>query len=74
MYEEILAVVACKLMWQNKWAYQRISNNPCPCINAELLLVFRMNYIMWTLLCPLALAENIADAISTELCPICKEH
>jgi hypothetical protein len=39
MYEEISEVVACKPMWQNLRAYQTITNNPCPHINAELLLV-----------------------------------
>jgi hypothetical protein len=32
-------VVACKQMWQIMRAYQTICNNPCPHINAELLLV-----------------------------------
>jgi hypothetical protein len=32
-------VVACKPMWQNLRAYQPVTNNPCPHINAELLLV-----------------------------------
>jgi hypothetical protein len=32
-------VVACKPMWQNRRAYQRITNNPCPHIHDELLLV-----------------------------------
>jgi hypothetical protein len=27
------------LMWQNMRAYQTITNNPCPHINAQLLLV-----------------------------------
>jgi hypothetical protein len=39
MLEEISAVVACTPMWQNTRAYQTITNNPCPQINAELLLV-----------------------------------
>jgi hypothetical protein len=39
MSEEISVVVSCKPMWQNIRAYQIINNNPCPHINAELLLV-----------------------------------
>jgi hypothetical protein len=37
--EEISLVGACKQMWQNMRAYQTITNNLCPHINAELLLV-----------------------------------
>jgi hypothetical protein len=60
--------------WCGKICGPTSHQDPCPHINAELLLVSRMNYTMWTLLCPLVLAVNIADAISTELCPISKEH
>jgi hypothetical protein len=45
----------------------------CPHINAELLLVSRMDYTMRILLCPLVLVENI-DAVPTETCLVCKEH
>jgi hypothetical protein len=38
---EISVVVACKPMWQNTRAYQIITDNLCPHINAELLLVLR---------------------------------
>jgi hypothetical protein len=51
-----------------------ITKNPCPRINAELLLVFRMDYTMTILLCPLVLIVNTDDAISKETCFICKEH
>jgi hypothetical protein len=61
-------------MWQNMRAYQTITNSPCPHINAELLLVYQMDYTMRILLCPLVLVVNIDDAISTETCLICKEH
>jgi hypothetical protein len=27
-------VVACKPMWQNMWAYQTVTNNSCPHVNA----------------------------------------
>jgi hypothetical protein len=49
-------------------AYQTTTNNPCPHINAELLLVSRMDYTMRILLCPLVLVVNIDDTISTETC------
>jgi hypothetical protein len=39
-------MVACMLTWQNKWVYKTITSNPCPHINAELLLVSTMDYIM----------------------------
>jgi hypothetical protein len=74
MQEEISAVVACQPMWQNMQAYQAITNNPCPHLNAELLLVSRMYYAMSILLCPLVLVVNIDNGVSTETCLICKEH
>jgi hypothetical protein len=61
-------------MWRNMRAYQTIASNPCSQINAEQLLVSRMDYTMIILLCPLVLVVNIDDAVSTETCPICKEH
>jgi hypothetical protein len=53
-------------MWQKIRAYQTITNNPCPHINAELLLVSRMDYTIRNLLCSLVLVVNIDDAVSTE--------
>jgi hypothetical protein len=50
-------------MWQNMGLP---IYNPCPHINAELLLVPRVDYTMRILLCPLVLVVNIEDAISTE--------
>jgi hypothetical protein len=38
-------MVACKPMWQNTRAYQKITNNPCPYINAEVLLVSSLSAI-----------------------------
>jgi hypothetical protein len=46
---------------------------PLPLHNAELLLMSRMDYIMTILLCPLVLVVNIDDALSTEMCLICKK-
>jgi uncharacterized membrane protein len=54
------------MMWQNVRTSKTMTNNPCPHINAELLLVSRMDYIMRILLCPLVLVVNINDAVSTE--------
>jgi hypothetical protein len=39
MQEKISVAVASKPMWQNMRAYQPTTNNPCPHINAGLLLV-----------------------------------
>jgi hypothetical protein len=62
-------------MLQNMWAYQTITDNPCPDINAELLLVVsRMDYTMRILLCPLVLIVNVDGAICSEMCLTCKEH
>jgi hypothetical protein len=61
-------------MWQNKRAYKTITSNLCPHINAELLLVSRMDYTMKILLCTLVLIVNTDDGISTKACLICKEH
>jgi hypothetical protein len=44
------------------WAYQTFNNIPCPHINAELLLVSRMDYVMRILRCLLVLLVNIDDA------------
>jgi hypothetical protein len=52
-------------MWQNLRAYRTITNNPCPHINDELLLVYRMAYAMRILLRPLVLVVNIDDAATT---------
>jgi hypothetical protein len=54
-------------------AYQTVTNYPCPQINAELLLVYRMDYTLRILLCPLVLVVNIDDAISIETCLMTKE-
>jgi hypothetical protein len=50
-----------------------VTNNPCPYIIAQLLLVSRRDYTMRILLCPLVLVVN-TDAVSTETCIIRKEH
>jgi hypothetical protein len=55
-------------------AYQTVTNNPCPHINSELLLVSRMDYAKRILLCPLVFVMNIDDAVSTETYIICIEH
>jgi hypothetical protein len=55
-------------------AYQAITSNPCTHINAELLLVSRMDYAMRTALCSLVLVVNIDDAVYTETSLICKEN
>jgi hypothetical protein len=61
-------------MWQNLWPYQTITNNPCPGINTELMLVSRMDYTMRINHCPPVLVVNLDDVISPEMCLICKEH
>jgi hypothetical protein len=63
-------VVACKPTWKNIRAYQTVTNNPCPYVNADLLLVSRMDYTMRILLCPLVLVVNTDDAIPTKTCLI----
>jgi hypothetical protein len=73
-YEKTSVVVACKTMWQNVRAYRTITKNPCPNMNAELLLESNMDYTMRILFCPLVLVVNIDDAISTEMNLICKQH
>jgi hypothetical protein len=52
-------------MWQNMQAYQTVTNNPCPHINVELLLLSRIDYTMRFLLCPLVLVVNTDDAANT---------
>jgi hypothetical protein len=74
MQEGIAAVVASKPVRQNMRAYRTFTNNPGPHINAELLLVSRMDYTMRIRLFPLVLVVNIDAAVSTETGLICKEH
>jgi hypothetical protein len=40
-------VVAYKPMWPNMWASRTVTNNPCPHINAELLLVSIQYYLTY---------------------------
>jgi hypothetical protein len=47
-------------------AYKTVTNNPCPYINVQLLLVSRMDYTMRILLCPLVFVVNIDNAVCTE--------
>jgi hypothetical protein len=47
------------------WAYQINTIDPCPHINAELLLASKMDYTMMILFCPLVLVVNIDDAASS---------
>jgi hypothetical protein len=61
-------------MWQNIRAGLPITNNPCPHINAELLLASRMDYTIRILVCPVVLVVITDDAVSTGTCLICKEH
>jgi hypothetical protein len=51
-----------------------ITSNPCPHINAELLLVSRVDYTMNILLCPLVLVIKSDEAFCTETYLICKKH
>jgi hypothetical protein len=54
-------------MWKNMRAH-----HTTPTIHAELLMVFRMDYTMRILPCPLVLVVNIDDADSAEKCLLCK--
>jgi hypothetical protein len=67
MCEEIS--VACTPMQQNMRAYQTITNNHGPHINAELLLASRMYNTVRIALFPLVLVVNIY-----ETCLVCKER
>jgi hypothetical protein len=49
-------------------AYLTVTNNTCPNINAELLLVSRLEYTMRIVFCPLVVVVKIYDAFSTEIC------
>jgi hypothetical protein len=51
-------------------AYQAITNNTCPIINAELLLVSALRCNMMIILCPLVVVVNIYDAVPTKTCLI----
>jgi hypothetical protein len=50
-----------------------VVNKPCPHINAELLVVSRIDCTMRILLCPLVLVVNIDD-VSSERCVVSKER
>jgi hypothetical protein len=51
-----------------------VTSDPHPHINAELLLMSRMDYTMRVLFFPLVLIVNIDDAVPIETCLICQEH
>jgi hypothetical protein len=42
--KEIIVVVARRSMWQNMRVHQGVTNNPCPHINPQLVLVSRIDY------------------------------
>jgi hypothetical protein len=54
-------------MWQNMRAYQTVTNNPCAHINAELLLVSRMDFAITILLCTIVSIVNTDDDVFTEM-------
>jgi hypothetical protein len=47
-------------------AHQIITDNPCPQIKSELLMVSGIDYTMRILPCPLGMVVNIDDADTTE--------
>jgi hypothetical protein len=59
-------------MWQNMPAYQTITSNPCPHINAQLLLMSGMDCAMRILLCPLVLVVLMMPSLPKHV--ICKER
>jgi hypothetical protein len=56
------------------WAYQTVNNNICPNINAQLLKLSRLQYIMRIVPCPLVVVVKMYYAVSTKSCLIRKEH
>jgi hypothetical protein len=65
MNKKTSVVFTSKPMWPNIRVYKIIANNPCPRINDELLLVYRMGHTMRILLCPLVLVVNNDNSVST---------
>jgi hypothetical protein len=55
-------------------AYQNITNNACPHIDAELLLMSRLNNSVRIFLCLLVVVMNINYAIPDEGCFIRKQN
>jgi hypothetical protein len=62
-------MVACKLTWQNMWAYKTVTSNICRNINDELLMVSGLEFIMRIVLCPLVVMVKMYDAISSKNLP-----
>jgi hypothetical protein len=56
-------VVACKPTWQNMRVYQAIMNNTCLNINAELLLVSRLQYTIRIFFCPLVVVVKFMTSL-----------
>jgi hypothetical protein len=52
--------------------YQIITNNTCPNIDAELMLVSRLDYTVWIFLCPQVIVVKIDEAISIKTSLTCK--
>jgi hypothetical protein len=50
--------------------YQTATNNTCPDINVDLLLMPRLVYTMRIVLCPLVVVVDIYDAVFTKTCLI----
>jgi hypothetical protein len=75
-------VAGCKPMWQNMRAYETINNNPCPHINAELLLMSQQDSfcynsnisghkLIWTFFCFVSVCgtrPKVCPHISVALC------
>jgi hypothetical protein len=49
-------------------AYQTITSNTCPNINAQMLLLSGLGYTMKIVNCPLVVVLKIYDAVSTKTC------
>jgi hypothetical protein len=57
-------VVACEPTWKNRRTYQTVTNNACQNINAELLLVSRLEYAVRIVLSPLVVVVKIYEGES----------
>jgi hypothetical protein len=74
IWQEISVVVYCKPTWQNLRACQTITNNTCPDVYAELLLVSRLEYTIRIVLYTLVVSVEIFNAVATKTCLVSKEY
>jgi hypothetical protein len=74
IFQKLSISVTIESSRQNMRAYQFITNNTCPNIYAELLLMARLDNSVRIYVCPYVIVVEIDDTVSGETSLVCKEH